>query len=166
MRRYFLKGREINNLTEKIPAPIVNYLAEKHLKRRVVVEVAELEGWKVYFFEGRPLLAETEDGKIFPTLGFTEVFSLLPRVIVDMGAVPHICNGADIMAPGVVKIDGEFGGDSLLIIIDEKNLKPIAIGWSIYPSKNMSMTRRGKVAVNVHYVGDKLWKALLSSGLS
>jgi predicted RNA-binding protein (TIGR00451 family) len=37
-----------------------------------------------------------------------------------MGAVPHICNGADIMAPGIVKVEREFQARAMAVVVDEK----------------------------------------------
>ncbi len=166
MRRHFLKDREIKTLLEKTPPPIRDYLSERFLAKNGGAEVAELGGWMVYLFDGRSLLAEAEGGVVFPTLISTEALALLPKVVVDMGAVPRLCNGADLMAPGMVKVDGEFGKDSLIVILDEKNLKPIAVALSNYPSSDLAAARQGKVARNLHYVGDHLWRALLSSGFA
>lgn len=165
MRRHFLKDREIKTLLEKTQPPIKDYLSERFLKDGRV-ERAEMARWMVYLFDGRSLLVEAEEGAVFPTLTSAEVLALLPKVVVDMGAVPSICNGADLMAPGIVRVDGEFGKDSLITILDEKNRKPIAVGLSNYPSSDLAAARQGKVAKNIHYVGDRLWRALLSSGLA
>jgi len=165
MKRHFLKDKEIKTLLEKVPPPIRDHLSD-HLKRKGRFEVAELERWKVYLLGDRPLLAETEDGTIFPTLIFTEGLALLSKIVVDMGAVPHICNGADLMAPGIAKFDEEFSEGSFITILDERNLKPLAIGLSTYSSQSLKATRQGKVAKNIHYVGDRLWRSLLSQGLA
>jgi len=39
------------------------------------------------------------------------------------------------MAPGIVRIEGEFGKGALVLIVDEKHGKPLAVGESFYDSK-------------------------------
>ncbi len=100
------------------------------------------------------------EGTFLPTLIPNGVFPLLPKIVVDMGAVPHICNGADLMAPGVVQIDGDFHTDDLLLIVDERHGKPLAIGAALLDSHVVRKLKHGKVVKNIHYVGDSLWKML------
>jgi len=82
---------------------------------------------------------------------------LFPKIVVNMGAVPYVCNGADVMAPGVVRVEGEFKRDDFLLIVDEKHGKSLGIGTSLFDSQNMKDLKQGKVVKNFHYVGDKLW---------
>jgi PUA domain protein len=99
------------------------------------------------------------NGNTFPTLMNKAVLDKLPTLTVDMGAVPHLCNGADIMAPGIVKIAGQFLAEAIVVVLDEKFSKPIALAKSLYNSEKLSGKKRGKVALNIHYVGDRFWKA-------
>jgi len=154
MRRYFLRKREARSLLKE--------LAELGLSiegpRGAVVEVAEArDGTKIFIINGVPLAAEKK-GEKFPLLTAEDVLRDLPSLIVDMGAVPHICNGADIMAPGVVELRGDFGEGELVKVLDERHGKAIAIGRALFASEDMRGMRRGKVVKNLHYVGDKLWR--------
>jgi PUA domain protein len=76
-----------------------------------------------------------------------------------MGAVPHICNGADVMAPGVVEVRGEFERRDLIVIKDEKFYKALAVAQALYNSEETQGRKSGKVAENLHFVGDRLWQA-------
>jgi PUA domain protein len=82
----------------------------------------------------------------------------MPKIVVDEGAVPHICNGSDLMAPGIVRISGAFSKGALVAIVEQKFNKKIAIMRVLLDSSAMEATRRGKVAENIHYVGDRLWR--------
>ena len=77
-------------------------------------------------------------------------------VVIDMGAVPYIANGADVMAPGIVEI-GEFEKNKFVFVGDEKNGKILSIGISLSGSKEISEKKEGKVIKTIHYVGDKFW---------
>jgi PUA domain protein len=112
----------------------------------------------VYFVDGTPLIVRTKIG-LLPSLKFDTVIGSLPRIVVDMGAVAHVANGADIMRPGVKDIPGDFAKDELVVVVDEKYNKPIALGFTEVDSAEMKLIGKGKVIRNVHYVGDDLWRS-------
>jgi len=122
-----------------------------------IIQAETEEGLMVYIIEGDIKLARGKD-RLFPTLQ-NESVEGLPSVLVDMGAIPYVCNGADIMSPGITGIDGEFGEGDLVVIRDERHRKPLAVGVALVPSGEMREMPKGKAVENIHYVGDKLWKA-------
>jgi PUA domain protein len=77
-----------------------------------------------------------------------------------MGAVPFVCNGADVLAPGVVRIEGAFAVGDFALVVDERHGKPLAVVSALVDSQAASGMKRGKVAGNLHYVGDALWNML------
>jgi PUA domain protein len=89
-----------------------------------------------------------------------ELIEELPNVIVDMGAIPYVCKGADVMSPGIVKIDGVFEEEALIIVRDVNHGKALAIGRAIVSSVDMENMPKGKAINNLHYVGDKIWAAI------
>jgi len=120
------------------------------------IEFLELEeGREVILAAGEPLLFKSSDG-IFPTLKSLDRIPL-KRVVVDMGAVPHVANGADIMAPGVVSADGGITRGEAVAIVDERHGKSIAVGQALVPGAEMR-SLRGKVVKNLHHVGDEMWQ--------
>ncbi len=104
----------------------------------------------------RLLLFESE-GSLYPTLRCKCVDSL-PAVIVDMGAIPFVCKGADVMAPGITEIKKPFEEAALVVIRDVKHGKALAIGKALKPSAEIMAEKKGKVIHNLHYVGDKIWE--------
>ncbi len=77
-----------------------------------------------------------------------------------MGAVGHVCNGADIMAPGIVRYEGQFAKGSLIIVVDVKHGKPLALGEVLLASEEAKATKKGVVIKNLHFVGDEVWATL------
>ena len=160
-RRYFLKAKE----TKRFLLEVANKLGrdiERLLGSKTRVELNEIETAEIFIFNGRPLIARS-NGELFPTLTFEELFPLIPKIVVDMGAVPYVCKGADVMAPGVVAIKGEFEANDLLLVIDERHAKPLAVGVALFSSEAMKSVNHGKTVRNLHYVGDKLWSYLRGS---
>lgn len=154
IKRYFIKTKEILSFKQKLPEQIQSILEGKVKKSNV--EKVEFEDFEVYLVNGKPLLVKVEE-KIFPTLFFQEAVQIFPRVVVDMGAVPYICRGADVMRPGIIEVMGEFDSNSFIVIVDEKHKKPLALGLSLYTSKEIEKHSHGKMIKNIHFVGDKIW---------
>lgn len=154
-RRHFLREKEAKRFLVEVSETFGTDITQM-LGSKTRVEVNETEAAEVFFFDGKPLLARA-DGHLFPTLAFEELFSLMPKLVVDMGAVPYVCKGADVMAPGVVSIKGEFPENSVLLIVDERHGKPLAVGIALCSSEDMKATSHGKTVKTLHYVGDKLW---------
>lgn len=156
--RFFLKDRDsrkfIEEISETLPIDV-----ERLFGKKVRVEIKETENGDLFFFNGKPLLARLNEA-IFPTLLHEELFSAFPKIVVDMGAVPYVCKGADVMAPGVVSIIGDFDVDQVVIIVDERHNKPLAVGLVKFGSDELKILSSGKIVKNLHYVGDKLWDAM------
>jgi PUA domain protein len=157
-KRHFLREKEaaklLLNFSQKLKVTSKELFGTK-----TRVESVETQAVKVFLINGEPLLASYRD-TFLPTLVFDKALELLPKIVVDMGAVPHVCNGADVMAPGVVQVKGKFRADDFLLVIDERHGKPLAIGKALISSEEMETLKQGKIVRNLHYVGDKLWKLL------
>jgi PUA domain protein len=154
-RRYTLKSKESKKLLQEVSSSL-GADVEQMLGTKTRIEVNETESGELFVFNGRALLAKSED-VLFFTLAFEELFSFFPKVVVDMGAVPYVCKGADVMAPGIRSVNGEFETNGLLIVVDERHNKPLAVGMALVSSEEMKTAKKGKVIKTLHYVGDKLW---------
>jgi len=152
MRR--LKDREVKSLLRDFTRSYPNIGLPESAKDFDEVVVGEDV---VYFVDGAPLIVRVKAG-LLPSLKFTKAIDSLPRVVVDMGAVAHIANGADVMRPGIKDVRGDFGKGQLVVIVDERFSKPIALGVAGVDSEEMRRASKGKVIRSVHYVGDELWK--------
>jgi len=123
------------------------------------VSQATLEdGSTVYIFFKEAILARKKDFLI-PTL-INSTIDDLPSALVDMGAIPYVCNGADVMAPGIMDIEGGFEKDGLLVIRDVKHRKALGIGAALYSSEDMKGLKKGKAILTLHHVGDKIWASI------
>ena len=158
LRRRFLREKEARHLLTDFSQK-VGTEAEGLFGSKPKVEMTEIADMEIFMINGKALLAKSKN-ILFPTLTFEGLLPLLPRVVVDMGAVPHVCKGADIMAPGVVQVIGSFKERDFLLIVDERHGKPLAVGVALHDSETFQGLTRGKVAKNIHYVGDELWKLL------
>jgi len=95
---------------------------------------------------------------IVPTVRGLIAFPAQKRhVTVDMGAVPFVYNGADVMAPGIVDADPAIQPGDLVWVRDEKNRRPLSVGRAIMDGPTMAREERGKAVETIHHVGDDLW---------
>jgi PUA-domain protein len=155
-RRYPIKPKEAKQLLDEA-SKTLNFNVEEALGQKINVEVVESDVGSIYVLNGKPLLFRVEGGKILPTLQFSQYVAKAPKVIVDMGAVPFVCKGADVMAPGIVRIEGEFNAGDLLVVADIKFGKALALGEALMDSANARQTKKGPVVTTLHYVSDKVW---------
>ena len=154
-RRYALKSKQakqiLNEISEKLKVNVEGLFVSK-----ANVEVVDADVGKIYLVNGKPLFFKVEE-RALPTLLFQDFALGAPKIVVDMGAVPYVCNGADVMAPGIVRVEGEFGKGDLVLVVDEKHGKPLALGESLYDAETARNTKQGVVVENVHFVSDKIW---------
>jgi PUA domain protein len=160
-RRHFLKSREAEELLNKTSEKIG--VLKQILKAKTDVELIQTEFAEIYLIKGKPALAKSEEN-VFPTLTFSEFLASSPKVFVDMGAVPHVCKGANVMAPGIVRFEGEFRKGDFVLVADEKYGKPLAIGESMYAVSEAKNVAQGAVVRNVHFVGDRIWNFIRELG--
>ncbi len=122
-----------------------------------LVEEAETEdGVKIYLLDNEILLFKSEES-IYPTLR-CKCVDALPAVVVDMGAIPFVCKGADVMAPGITEIKTPFEEGALVVVRDVKHGKALAVGKALRGSAAIMAEKKGKVIHNLHYVGDRIWE--------
>jgi len=135
--------------------------SEPILKSAKSFEELPVEQSLIFFADGKPLILRNPQ-MLFPSLKFDELINAMPRVVVDMGAVAHVANGAQIMRPGITQFKGEFAKGELVVIVDEKFNKAIALGVAETDSEAMKSLTKGRVINNIHYVGDELWKSFVA----
>lgn len=160
-RRYFLKAKETKSILSEASEKLKVDL-KQIFKGKTDMELVETHFADILCINGKPLLVRIEE-KILPTLLFNDIFALMARVVVDMGAVPHICNGADVMAPGIVRLEGEFKKGDFVFVADEKHGKTIAIGEAACDEECAKKATQGVVVKNLHFVGDKIWNFIKKS---
>jgi len=131
--------------------------------KRGVWEIEE-KSWRFYRIGEKGLLVLIEN-RLVPVLyeDFNPGVGVsLPSLIVDKNAVPHVSNGADVMRPGVVLVDGSFKRGNLVVVKDQTYHKALAVAEALEDSERIEAAERGKVAKSLHYVGDKVWKVVAS----
>jgi PUA domain protein len=156
------------NLSKKIRDEVASELSSAYgwkpqkLKDLRAAE-SEAPDFKILFDPERKLyLVENElkSGRRYvPLLKDEQVLPLLPKVKVDSGAVKFVCNGADIMRPGITSLD-HFAKSSLVVVSEERYGKAISVASAKAGSEEIKSMTKGPALENLHYVGDRYWEAL------
>ena len=165
VRRVRLSNREVRELRETIK------FMEPVLEGADVVEIAQVsEKEHLYLIDNEPLFLKTahkDVGEyIVPTLFLIHkspkgrLLPQFPKAVVDVGAVKHIVNGADVMRPGIKEFTGDFNKGDVVFVADEKG-RVIAIAAALYSKQEILQMQKGKVLINLHHLGDKIWQMSL-----
>ncbi len=150
MKRYHLKKKKIKEIKKYLAMDIwVEGTYEIVEDDQSVILV---DGLPSYFFY---------EGKYYPT-----VLLLLQHpidsnyVTVDLGAVKHVLNGANIFAAGIVDADPNMREGDAVYVRDEKYKKALAVGIALMDANEMVSKKSGMAVKNLHYYGDKISKIL------
>jgi len=157
--RHRLKKKEIRNLEEKI---LENFDCVLNIKDSVV-ETGIIKDNKVVFVNNEPCFILKNSKVIFTIFGLNRFQPKNKYVIVDMGAVKFVTNGADVMAPGIVDADESICKGDQVWICDSRNKKPLAVGFALVDGTSMKNVKKGKAVDTFLYVGDSLWNYLAKS---
>lgn len=156
-RRHLLKKRDRKAHIEQIERDLGTSVSGLDEKAKLEEGLLD-DGTTVLILEGSIIFFEL-DGRMVPTLhAILDGLIQIPSITVDMGAVKFVVNGADIMRPGVTKIDDGIMDGSIVAIVDERHGKALAVGVSKMSSDEMSAATHGKVVLSKHYVNDALWE--------
>ena len=127
-------------------------------------EIPKIKNIKVHYVDDTSQILVGNDFKVLrlenefiPFLTESKLLGSFPNVIVDMGAVKFMCNGANVMRPGI-KNHTEFSKDEIVCIVEESQQKFLAVGKSLVHSSEMKEMSKGEIVKNLHYISDRYWE--------
>ena len=158
-QRHFIKHTEIRDLKEDILRQYDDSFVNQIFPKKCNVEVILTEA-------GDTLYAINNELKLWKsTEGYLPVLTLLlnnkvdlKTVIVDMGAIRFVTTGADVMRPGITKIESSIQKGDIIQIVDETHNRSLAVGKAMFNAKEMEAKASGKVIKNLHTIKDSVWK--------
>ena len=115
------------------------------------IDIPKIKNLKVYEIDNETQLITGDEIKILkikddylPFLSENSTLKKFPYVQVDMGAVKFMCNGANLMRPGIKEFS-EFSKDDIVCIVEESQNKFLAVGKSEVDSSELEDMERGEV---------------------
>lgn len=137
-------------------------ISASDLKKSVQFLLHDEKKGKYYIFDvDQQISFFSYEDKFLPSLMFIRKHSELdfPKVQVDAGAVKFVINGADIFTQGIVLCSREFDENTVVVILNPQD-SALCLGFSLMTSSDL-LTKKGKAIINLHYLGDKIWKGEL-----
>lgn len=151
--RHRLKRKQIKTMFENFQKKYP-FLA---ITEKTAVDTAEFENFEIILINDEVDFFLYQNTVYFTLHGIYKYHPKSDYVIIDMGAIRFVTNGADIMAPGIVDADQEIQPGDLVWIADETHHKPLGIGEALISGVEMLQKSKGRAIKNIHYVGDSLW---------
>ena len=65
--------------------------------------------------------------------------------------------GADLLRPGIIKLDDDIQKDELVLVVNNKFPKALCICRVNYSSNEIRKFEKGKVAKNMHFLKDEIY---------
>lgn len=149
MARHFVSKKDVKALRESLSILGITL-------PDVPVEIDERKGEKCYFVNGKPYVYVSD--RVIPTLFLLNEIQPEPMfVTVDDGAVPHIINGANVFAQGIIQMDPEIKESSMVFIRNSRK-QYVGVGLSRKSASEIMENKKGEAIVLIHYPGDKIMK--------
>ncbi len=154
-KRKRMRSKEIKALSEAMQSELgVPVFSENE-----PVDMAESTEFNVIYVNNEILGLVFDDKPFLTVRGILKYKPERRWVTVDMGAVPFVTNGADVMGPGITDSDSDISEGDMVWIRDVNNMVPLAVGVALLDTAGLKARSKGKAIKTLHNVGDKLWKS-------
>lgn len=127
--------------------------------------IGAIKDLQVYVIDGNKRLLVGNDlvaiqlapDLIIPHLTQHDLLNHFASVQVDMNAVKFVCNGANIMRPGITDFT-TFKESEIVLVKDQIHKKELAVCISLVDDLTGRKMERGVVLNNIHHIGDIYWE--------
>ena len=149
MSRHVLSKKDYKSFMQKLQAFNIDGSSMRD------IEIDSNKKNEIYYFGGKPIFYNG-----IPTLYLINYLKVRTHTItVDSGAVPHLMNGSNLFAPGIIEMDPEIRKGDMVFIKNTDGLY-IAIGESNDDEKNIMSSKKAEAVTILHYLNDKIMKEL------
>jgi len=158
-QRNFIRKSELNLIKDEILRQYDQKFIDQIFPKKSNVELIKTETGDVLFAVNNELkLWKSKDGYI-PVLTLLLNNRVdLKTIVVDFGAVRYVANGADVMRPGITKIDPSIKKGDIIKIEEETKHRALAVGKAMFDASEMKTKNSGKVVKNLHTIQDSIWQ--------
>ena len=158
-QRHFIRKSELKPLKEEILRQYDQKFVDQIFPQKSNVELIQTEAGDTLFAINNVLkLWKSKDGYI-PVLTLLLNNQVdLKTIVVDFGAIRYVANGADVMRPGITKIDPAIEKGDIVAIIEETKNRALAVGKAMFDAPDMEAKSSGKVIKNLHTIQDSIWE--------
>ena len=155
-----LKNKDVKELKDKLTQQFGEENVNSVLAGKPTIELLKLDNHeellsvndKIIFWLSNDRYIPVMTLLIDPKIAFT-----MRYITVDKGAIPFVSKGADVMRPGILKIDPLIKKNDLVKIQDSQYNRALAVGEALYDAAEMEAMEKGKVIAHKHGVSDEVW---------
>lgn len=157
--RHFIQKSQIKELQDDILTHYDQNFVNQIFPKKARIELIQTDTGDILYAINNVLkLWKSKEGYI-PVLTLLLNKQLdLKKIVVDKGAIRFVTNGADVMRPGITKIDSAIKKGDIVVIVDENHDRALAIGKTLFDAKIMEDKSSGKVVKNLHTIQDDVWE--------
>lgn len=157
--RHFIRSSEVKEVIDLLNQRYPQSFADKIFPKKAKVEKITLDNGDDLLVVNNKLSLWKQGNSYLPLLSLLLKDDLgLKTIVVDKGAIKFVTNGADIMRPGITKIDPTIKKGDIVRISDENHDRILAVGQTMFNAAEMESKTSGKVVKNLHTITDKIWK--------
>jgi len=158
-QRHFIQKSQIRELKEDIQKQYNQTFINQIFPKKAQIEVIQTDaGDTLYAINNVLKLWKSKHGYIPVLTLLLDKQVDLKKIIVDMGAIRYVANGADVMRPGITQIDPLIKKNDIIVIVDETHDRALAIGKAMFDADEMEKIKSGKVVLNLHTIQDSVWE--------
>ena len=159
-QRHFIRKSELKPIKDNVLKQYDQNFVDQIFPEKCKVEIIQTEaGDTLYAINNTLKLWKSKDGYIPVLTLLLKNLVEMKTVIVDFGAVRFITiNGADIMRPGITKIDPSIKKGDIIQIVEETKHRALAVGKAMFDALEMESKSSGKVIKNIHTIQDSIWE--------
>ena len=160
-QRHNLKSKDVKILIKKLTESFGKQNISTIIEKKSRVEWIKLDNREELISVNGTLCFWLNDKQYLPLMSMLinkEIKFEMPSILVDAGAIPYVTKGADVMRPGITKIDSNILKDDIIIIRDFKHKRALAVGMAKFNADEMESMNKGKVIQNLHTISDDIWK--------
>ncbi|BAB60608.1 hypothetical protein [Thermoplasma volcanium GSS1] len=149
-QKHFLSKRELKVLVSSAAEIGIDLSGEE-------VEVSSSHKVSCYYIKGKPMAFQTD--RLIPSVYLLNYKNPEKRaVVVDAGAEPHIINGSNVFAQGILSIDSSIKKGDIVFIKSEKGYF-IGVGIAERNAEEIMNEKKGLAVRLIHHPDDDLMKA-------
>ena len=154
MRIYNLSKKEINQFLHNV----LKWLPKEIELSTKNIRIAEIDDGNSIIIENNYYFVR-KDNEIVPFINMNKILQYFGKITIDKGAIRFICDGANVMRPGIIRFIGDFNSGDIVSVIEEEHEKTLSVGIALCNSSEAKSLNKGIIVKNTHYVGDIFWEA-------
>ncbi|OAG30854.1 hypothetical protein NEIG_00338 [Nematocida sp. ERTm5] len=154
------KNRLSKAITKQIKSQFAADLSTL-LGKEEVLETIKTEDKEMFVLRNNTPIFKVSGNSFIPLVKCVHIVpDILPRVVVDTGAIKYLINGADLMAPGLLHSTSEYPPVSVgdvVAVYGHGKTNALAVGIVAMDNEQVNTQKTGMAIKLINRLGDKIY---------